>query len=41
MSSYLWLNDRIRGVILSVLPVLDIKEMIHSELASPGDKVEK
>lgn len=34
VSSYLWLSDRIRGVILYNLPVLDIKEIIHSELAS-------
>lgn len=34
MSSYLWLSDGLRGVILSALTVLDIKEMIHFELAS-------
>lgn len=35
VSSYLWLSDGLRGGILSTLTVLDIKEKIHFELASP------
>lgn len=42
VSSSLWLSDRLRGFILSTLTViLNMKELIHFELASPSDKVEK
>ena len=35
VSSSLWLSDGLRGVILSTLTGLDVKGMIHFELASP------
>lgn len=41
VSSSLWLSDGLRGVILSTLTGLDVKGMIHFELASPWDKAEK